>query len=270
MNSASHLDPRPAYQLSRIVHEPLTRQQDIEYVLRHLLQEMCAKLEQHYLGSRRMELTCYRPGGGIDGCEVCTSKPTRSVSHLLDLFREKLGALRSQFGFEKFALSVWDAETLNPKQLSFFSSEVAEDKTFDALIDRLATRLGSSEVNRIQVCESYLPEHSVEFHPATQPAPESAEWPAYRVRPIHLLDSPKRIAVSVLIPGGAPAQIIIGGESRCVVRSEGPERLTPEWWRENGLRVGTRDYYRIEDEKGGRYWVFRDSSERWFLHGHLP
>ncbi len=37
----------------------------------------------------------------------------------------------------------------------------------------------------------------------------------------------------------------------------------------------TRDYYRIEDEDGRRYWVFREglyrraprSAPRWFLHG---
>jgi protein ImuB len=45
----------------------------------------------------------------------------------------------------------------------------------------------------------------------------------------------------------------------------------------NGARetARTRDYYRIEDEAGGRYWVFREGfygarSEpppAWYLHG---
>jgi protein ImuB len=58
-----------------------------------------------------------------------------------------------------------------------------------------------------------------------------------------------------------------------VVRAEGPERIAMEWWRsiEPGL---TRDYYRVEDGQGRRYWIFRaglygreTSDPRWFLHG---
>jgi protein ImuB len=31
-----------------------------------------------------------------------------------------------------------------------------------------------------------------------------------------------------------------------------------------------RDYYRLEDDDGGRFWLFRDgpiNANRWFLHG---
>ena len=42
--------------------------------------------------------------------------------------------------------------------------------------------------------------------------------------------------------------------------------------------AAVRDYYRLEDEEGRRYWVFRegrygvdaDPSPRWFLHGLFP
>ena len=51
-----------------------------------------------------------------------------------------------------------------------------------------------------------------------------------------------------------------------MVRSAGPERLSPEWWRpDTALRLGaagepprTRDYYRVEDEAGRRFWLFRE------------
>ena len=61
------------------------------------------------------------------------------------------------------------------------------------------------------------------------------------------------------------------------MKAEGPERIAPEWWRELVRSSGSRprDYYRIEDEDGRRYWVFRaglysDSGTNlpaWFLHG---
>ena len=54
-----------------------------------------------------------------------------------------------------------------------------------------------------------------------------------------------------------------------------PGRIEPEWARgPEGARV--RDYYRLEDEKGRRYWVFREgrfgqaATPRWYLHGLFP
>ena len=61
---------------------------------------------------------------------------------------------------------------------------------------------------------------------------------------------------------------------REVVRVEGPERIAPEWWRErSGTRL--RDYYRIEDAAGRRYWIYRQGIvgdgrggvPDWFLQG---
>jgi protein ImuB len=62
-----------------------------------------------------------------------------------------------------------------------------------------------------------------------------------------------------------------------VVRAEGPERLTGEWWGDAPSSVSgalpeaeTRDYFRVEDADGHRYWLYRqvrDGAARWFLHG---
>ena len=66
-----------------------------------------------------------------------------------------------------------------------------------------------------------------------------------------------------------------------VARADGPERITPEWWladndssggdTSDGARL--RDYYRVEDNKGRRFWLYReglyrpDAPPAWFLHG---
>jgi len=68
-----------------------------------------------------------------------------------------------------------------------------------------------------------------------------------------------------------------------VVKAEGPERIAPEWWGalkslptcKEKERKRPRDYYRIEDEDGHRYWIFRDGLYQenglgvpsWYLHG---
>ena len=53
--------------------------------------------------------------------------------------------------------------------------------------------------------------------------------------------------------------------------------MAPEWWRgDAGGRGRVRDYYRVEDAAGRRFWVYRDGlyqehdqpgPPQWFLHG---
>jgi protein ImuB len=261
--------PPAAYRASRIT-EPISTVGSVEYVLLDLLREVCTQLEKNHLGLRRIDLSCYRVDGTVDRCEVRTSKPNRSVAHLMRLFSDRLEKLRADFGFETFVLSVCDAEALHAKQLNLPSSDKPPDEeSFDLLVDRLGLKLGFSEVNRIRVRESYLPEHSVELRPAGAPPLTNADWPAYRVRPLRMVDPPMPIQVSIVIPGGSPVQFLIGQRKHLVVRMEGPERLIPEWWRTHHMRWGTRDYYRVEDDNGFRFWIFRDASEHWFLHGHF-
>ena len=59
-----------------------------------------------------------------------------------------------------------------------------------------------------------------------------------------------------------------------VQRADGPERIAEEWWTEAGAmaRDAIRDYYRVEDDEGRRFWLFRaglpgDPPPRWFVHG---
>lgn len=262
--------PPAPYRSSRILAEPISTVGSVEHVLQDLLREICARLEKNRLGSRHMDLACYRVDGTVDRCEARTSKPTRAIPHLMRLFRDRLEKLWADFGFETFVLSVLRSEALDASQLSLMeTNSVEEEESFDALVDRLGMKLGFQEVNRIRVRESLLPEHSVEFQPAAISGFESARWPGYRIRPVRMIDPPMRIEVSVLIPGESPVQFFIGQRRHRVVRSEGPERLTPEWWRESDSRRGTRDYYRIEDDQGLRFWIFHESGQ-WFLHGHLP
>ena len=97
------------------------------------------------------------------------------------------------------------------------------------------------------------------------------------MRPLLLLPSPEPIEAMAELPEGAPARFVWRRVARRVVRAAGPERLSPEWWRPREHRLArTRDYYRLEDAEGGRYWVFREGlygredEERapsWWMHG---
>jgi protein ImuB len=76
------------------------------------------------------------------------------------------------------------------------------------------------------------------------------------------------------VPEGPPAQFQWRRRSYRVARYQGPERIAPEWWQDKpGTRL--RDYFKVEDEAGHRFWLYREGLQgdgrggapRWFLHG---
>jgi protein ImuB len=69
-----------------------------------------------------------------------------------------------------------------------------------------------------------------------------------------------------LLPDHPPVQFRWRRMPHTVTRAEGPERLAPEWWRQDRAEVLPRDYFRIEDQAGRRYWLYR-AGQDWFLHG---
>jgi protein ImuB len=80
-------------------------------------------------------------------------------------------------------------------------------------------------------------------------------------------------------PEGLPRRFVWRRLVHDIARVEGPERIAPEWWRrKDGHMAGkgglTRDYYRVEDAGGRRFWIFRHglygtekASPDWYLHG---
>lgn len=106
-------------------------------------------------------------------------------------------------------------------------------------------------------------------HPGTQAPP----------RPVRLLAPPQPVEATAPVPDEPPRLFRWQGQLYRVTRADGPERLAPEWWRgpaaANGddLAQGTRDYYRVEDAQGRRFWLYREglygaaATPRWFLHG---
>ncbi len=193
------------------------------------------------------------------------------------LLSEKMGTLDAGFGIEVVTLRAVDVETVAPVQMALPQCEesAAENTAFDELLDRIGLRLGFDHVSRFRIRESLLPESSTEFVPVSGASMQNAAWPEHRIRPVCLIEPPKPIEVVEIVPGKCPVRIRVGQQLHRIVRAEGPERLTPEWWREPRAGWSMRDYYRIEDEQGARLWIFRktrraEPTERWYLHGQLP
>ena len=103
-------------------------------------------------------------------------------------------------------------------------------------------------------------------------ADDGRKAPLLPSRPAKLFEKPEPIeAVAFTVPDGPPMRFRWRRVMHELVAFEGPERIASEWWRDVGP---TRDYFRVEDSAGGRFWLFREglftietTAPRWFMHG---
>ncbi len=225
---------------------------------------------------------------------VSTSIPSREPKHLQRLLAEKAAALDPGFGFDGFALEAAWAEPLGAAQKSLV--EVSAENQVAELVDRLTVKLGPERVRRPLPQESHVPERASGWMAAVEtplplaggvgggPVPKhrhgQARPPAPsrkregEVRPHRLLDRPEAIDVIYATPEGMPRRFVWRRKVHDIARVEGPERISPEWWRQPST-ARLRDYYRVEDEAGRRYWIYREGLAGdgrgglpgWFLHG---
>jgi protein ImuB len=96
-------------------------------------------------------------------------------------------------------------------------------------------------------------------------------WPSTPTRPLRLLAPPERIEVPPPdTTSNPPAWFRWRRVDHRIHGAEGPERIAPEWWRQTGK---TRDYWRVEDTTGRRFWIYRhglphgEHAPQWYLHG---
>ena len=266
--------------------EPLITHDGVSAGLERLAQMLCGKLARAECGCRRLALWLARADGSSAVIEAGLSAPSREPKHLLRLLQDRVEALDLGFGVDFMSLTALITEPLPLAQTAL--TEANKRAGPEALIDRLANRLGARAVRRLFPCSSHCPElaqslKSAFAGPSFWPELASPKPP----RPPLLFATPEPLTVLAEIPEGPPARFTWRRVTRRVVRSEGPERIAPEWWRplrgNSGDSLSTReredarprDYYRIEDEDGHRYWVFREGLYQeselrppcWYLHG---
>ena len=225
-----------------------------------------------------MQEVALRTEGAVKSLGVGTSRALRSPEHIAELFAERLAVLHDEidpgFGFDLVRLSALATEPLAPAQTHLDGGSQGEDLA--RLVDRLAARLGMRRIARLAPQDRHSPEHADAAAPADAPAPawEIVPEPDEPVlRPLRLFARPEPIEVVAEVPDGPPVRFRWRRASHRVRRAEGPERIAPEWWRAGAVLL-TRDYYRVEDDEGRRFWLFREglydretTAPRWFVHG---
>ncbi len=244
--------------------------QDPTAYLPQLCQDLCARMDRAGVGCRRLHLTVYRTDGEVSRLDVATAAASRDAAHLCKLFEGRLARLNPGFGFDLITLEADRVEEIAPRQPGL-DGRADAGVPLPQLMDRLVARLGARAVKHPALRESHLPERAQFLAPV--PVAASAEQ-AVQPRPLRLFEPPEEIRVLYAVPEGPPAQFVWRRQTHRVVRYAGPERIAPEWWHD---RPGTRlrDYFRVEDQTGGRYWLYREGlhedgrggDPRWFVHG---
>ena len=270
--------PVAPHHARRIFAEPILEAEAIAAALRHLVTLLVRGLERKGEGARRLELACHRVDDTVCRLAVGAGRPSRDADHLCRLLAEHLERVDPGFGIEVMVVSAPVVEPLGAVQLGF--TEVAAGGTgdgLDALLDRLANRLGGEAAKRLEPFPSHVPERAQRVVPASTasvarisaPVPPMAKPP----RPLRLLSLPESIEAVAILPEAPPSRFRWRHRLHWVARAEGPERIAPEWWRAKDAGKHPRDYYRVEDREGCRFWLYRDgpygaaTPPRWWLHG---
>lgn len=265
--------PEELIEVRRNFAEPISAAETIARYIGKLVVQLCAELEAKGLGAKRLDLICHRVDNRRQAVRVGTALPVRDAKRLTRLLCDKIETVEPGFGIEVLSLTATLAEPLAEKQTLTVMVDDGVPDVSD-LVDTLINRVGERSLYRAAPVATEVPERSVCRIPPM--APETgATWTSRWPRPSRLLAPPEPIETMALLPDHPPVSFTWRGIRRRVRRADGPERVRGEWWRRDAETMAVRDYFRIEDDSGERFWVFRSGdgedpntgSQRWFIHG---
>jgi protein ImuB len=267
--------PRDIARVWRAFPEPLGHLDGLAAALEHLAGELCRELERRGEGLRLLDAILRRVDGQPIALRVGASLPTRDPAHCVRLVGERLQTVDPRFGIDEMALVAARVEPLRERQAEAVAALDAENRDAAALaplVDRLGVRLGAERVFRAAPVESRVPERSVKRVPALAPV-TGFSWPDALPRPSRIIDPPEEVQAMALLPDYPPRSFVWRRVHYRVASADGPERVHGEWWVSDAETAELRDYYRVEDEKGRRFWLFRNApapeGTRWWLHGRF-
>lgn len=258
--------------VERRLLEPIGTAEAIGQVMEDLLRDLADVLQARGLGARSLRLIALRIDGGEQMVAIGTSRPTRDARHLLRLLKLRIERIDPGMGLEQFRLIAPHTEPLAAEALGAVLAGDTQVSDPARLVDVVAGRIGPQAVFRLAPVESHVPERAVT---RASPVDKPGTWPSWR-RPVRLFARPEPLSrVIALLPDQPPRRFEWRGQAHHVVAGDGPERIHGEWWRRNAEVWAVRDYFRVEDDQGGRYWVFRRGdgiqSETgdlsWWMHG---
>lgn len=272
--------------------EPVRDGPAISRILVRLAEGLAALLAREGLGARQIAFAAFRADGRRTRLVVGTARPSAEARTLAALAGFRLDHLDIGPGADAFTLEALTVEPLRVHQGQLGSNTTTPDADLNALaplVERLAARLGGECIGHLALRPNHLPERAQQFESAVEDSvqamsPDGPDDGPALTRPLRLLARPEAVAAQSHVPEGPPAWFLRHGAEHRVARADGPERIALDWWRLPGWQADAgappvgiedrvRDYWRVEDTRGRRFWLYRDGPwragvpERWFLHG---
>lgn len=280
-----HAPPPPRFDMR--FAEPVGHRDSVLDAIEALAEMAATELRERGEGGRAFRVRLHRADGHVATLAVETGAATRDTERVMRLMRERIDSLADPldpgFGYDMIDLAVARTEPLDPGQQRF-DAKAEPSRDIGALLDRLAVRYGPERLLGFAAGDSHVPERAGRLTPRGEAhTTDTAPWPATEPgeppqRPLLLFDPPQPVEVIAAVPDGPPRRFRWRGNVHRIVRQEGPERIAREWWRRRDGHAAnpgrSRDYYRIEDEQGCRFWLFRlglyerePGLPEWYVHG---
>ncbi len=270
------LNPPTSFMAHRALMEPVIHAEGLATVLTGLVNELCRRLEAEGKGALRLILKLFRTDGSRVNLPAGFSVASHDPRHMLRVLAPKLDGVDAGFGID--AMTIEARETGPAKIVQHGFMEEESTLGLEQLNDRVMNR-HAEEFQSLDLVQSHIPERAEQARghsaagkaKARPPAPLGLREPG---RPLLVFEAPEPAKVIAAVPDGPPMRLTWRRVTRRVAKSQGPERVAPEWWR---LDAGERprDYYVVEDAQGRRYWLYREGlygeagedPPRWFVHG---
>lgn len=257
--------------------EPIATADAFGRVIEDLVGDLVAQLTRVGAGARRLDCYFHRVDGHVQAIRVGTAAPTRDTAHLAKLLSVRVDTIDPGLGIEAMTLLAPLIEPLGSAQVDL-AADPRSGPDVAGLVDALANRFGARCLYRATPTASAMPERTVGSTTALA-VHSGREWADDLPRPSRMLSPPEPIEVTAMLPDHPPAMFVWRRKRYRVTQADGPERLQGEWWRGGGHEAeqpfAVRDYFQVEIEGGGRYWIFRlgdgerpaSGPMRWYLHG---
>lgn len=297
------------YRVRKVLAEPLSTIEAISEGVKRLSEDLVERFLIDRKGARRLTLTLYRVDGKLMRLKVGTSQVTNDAAHMTRLIVEKLDDLHEDFdagfGIDVMMLAAPVVEDKTPAQESLAGIEAGQSvevkgskkkpyptfsRDLTRLLDRLGNRFGEARVYQMTPEASHIPERAQRQTPVmaleeTRLRGGGLDWhrpttTTRPMRPLTMLPRAEPIEVLAEVPDGPPKRFRWRRVNYQIVKTLGPERIAPEWWKSadlTGQAEGagrTRDYFQAEDQEGRRFWLFRNglyeretNSPEWYVHG---
>jgi protein ImuB len=233
----SPLLPETLYAARLNFPEPITSLDSLAYATELLALQVTEQLKGDSKGARHYALGFYDTQGEVFELSVTLARPSNKTDHVLRLFQEKFarieGRLDETLAFDAAALYAMRVEKLVAHQSGLGGEDalgLEQDERLAGLLDRLTARLGSEAVTGFGFRESHIPERAAIGVPI--PAKTTSPSRLKRRRPLLLLPRAEAVQVIAEVPDYPPRRFTWRRLDYRVVKAEGPERLSAEWWQD--------------------------------------